>query len=132
MKRVQKILGLLQKSDDGFDKFIVMDLLKRAKLTIERIKDNEVYKDFDLLQHDVSMKQQSSDFKYMKEYTNIENVLEPGNLNVLTLMFLNNGFLNSVDLAEVIVALFDLHLIFASLFYYDRDCAHDISVDLIN
>ena len=65
--RVKKILTLLQKSDDGFDKFIVMDLLKRAKLTIEKIKDNDVYKEFELISsHDLSMNVLKRDFGYLK------------------------------------------------------------------
>jgi len=46
-------------------------------------------------------------------------------------MFLENGFLKSVDLAEVTVALFDLHFIYASIFYYDTDGAHDAAEELI-
>jgi hypothetical protein len=34
------ILAKLQKNDEEFDKFFVMDLLKRAKLTLEALRDN--------------------------------------------------------------------------------------------
>jgi hypothetical protein len=130
--RIQKILSNLQENVEGFDKFLVDDLLARGKLTLEKLKDNEVYQDFSLLsnEHVQSMNDYYSS-AYVKTYTKISNMLEPENLNILTRMFLDLKFFKTVDRAEFSAAFFDLHLIYGVLFFTDRNGASESAKQLI-
>ena len=68
---------------------------------------------------------------YVKNYTKIDNLLEPENLNILTRMFLDLKFFKTVDRAEVSSAFFDLHLIYGVLFFEDANGASESAKQLL-